>query len=72
MQGAWAAFARDPWNGLSAYKGGWPAYDVNGERETLVRLAWEGHVGANLAVPGLYDQGCGNASLVALEVGLGL
>jgi len=54
------------------YEGGWPTYDAMGERETLVRLAWEGRVGANLAFPGLYDQGCGNASLAALEVSLGL
>jgi cholinesterase len=26
IQGAWAAFAKDPTHGLSKYEGGWPAY----------------------------------------------
>jgi cholinesterase len=56
LRGAWAAFAKDPVNGLSYYKCGWPLY--NPARETLIRLAYENVTGANLANPSLYDASC--------------
>ena len=70
IQGAWATFAKDPVLGLTTYGGGWPTYDPT--EETLVRLAYDNLVGTNLAFPNLYDAGCNNASLLALESELGL
>ena len=64
IQGAWAAFAKDPVKGLTTYKGGWPLYDP--AKESLIRLAYDNHVGTNLAFPELYDAGCANASLADL------
>jgi cholinesterase len=57
MSGAWAAFAKDPMNGLSTYQGGWPAYDPS--TSTLVRLGFNDSVGTNLALPETYDSDCG-------------
>lgn len=56
MRGAWAAFAKDPVNGLDAYQGGWPRYLPSGN--TLVRLAYGNMTGTNVADPGLYDAEC--------------
>lgn len=64
FQGAWAAFAKDPVNGLATYKGGWPLYDPS--KKSLVRLAFENRVGTNLALPELYDAGCADANLEEL------
>ncbi|KAG9230751.1 Alpha/Beta hydrolase protein [Amylocarpus encephaloides] len=64
IQGAWAAFAKDPVNGLATYEGGWPPYDPAGE--SLVRLGYDNLVGTNLAFPELYDAGCVHASLASL------
>ncbi|RDL36163.1 Carboxylic ester hydrolase [Venustampulla echinocandica] len=64
IQGAWAAFAKDPVHGLTTYEGGWPLYDP--AKESLVRLAYDNLVGTNLAFPEIYDAGCVNASLPAL------
>ncbi|KAL3424092.1 carboxylesterase [Phlyctema vagabunda] len=64
IRGAWAAFAKDPVNGLVAYEDGWPLY--NPTEKTLVRLAYENSVGANLAFPEVYDAGCDDADLAAL------
>jgi carboxylesterase type B len=49
MQGAWAAFARDPATGLSRSEGayGWPRYQS--EEKTLVQLGLEGTAEAVLA-----------------------
>ncbi|AEO64661.1 uncharacterized protein THITE_2037188 [Thermothielavioides terrestris NRRL 8126] len=54
MRSAWAAFAKDPANGLS--KLGWPRYQAEGE--TLVRIGFENRTGTNLAKGNLYDTGC--------------
>lgn len=64
IKGAWAAFAKDPAHGLSAYDGGWPLYDP--AKESLVRLAHDNLVGTNLALPMPYDADCANANLTAL------
>lgn len=61
MRGAWAAFARDPYNGLGSY--GWPQYSANDS--TLVRLAYNNQTGPNLAVGDEYDGGCQAFSPVA-------
>lgn len=54
MRGAWAAFIRDPQQGLVSY--GWPAYDPNAQ--TVVRLAVSNATGTNVASPGLFDSVC--------------
>lgn len=56
MRGAWAAFAKDPVNGLNSYQGGWPKYSPSGN--TLIRLAYNNVTGTNLAMPILYDGAC--------------
>lgn len=56
FRGAWAAFAKDPVNGLSNYGGGWPGYDVGAQ--TLIRLAYQNLTGTNLALGSMYDTGC--------------
>jgi cholinesterase len=56
MRGAWAAFAKDPVNGLNSYQGGWPMYNPLGN--TLIRLAYNNVTGTNLAMPILYDGAC--------------
>jgi cholinesterase len=55
-RGAWAAFVKDPLNGLKSY--GWPMYDPAGD--TLVRLGYNESIGANAASSGLYDGTCEN------------
>ncbi|KAI9649067.1 hypothetical protein NHQ30_001634 [Ciborinia camelliae] len=54
MRGAWAAFAKDPENGLTNY--GWPKYDAG--KDTLIRLGYNNQTGTNLASPSLYDAEC--------------
>lgn len=56
IQGAWAAFAKDPVNGLANYGGGWPQYDSG--KETLVRLGYNNQTGTDLATGGEYDSYC--------------
>lgn len=56
VRGAWAAFAKDPKEGLKSYEDGWPLY--NPTEDTLVRLAYNNQTGANLARPYQYDKGC--------------
>jgi hypothetical protein len=67
MQGAWTAFAKDPVKGLRTYKGRWPLY---GPTKESLRLAYHNLVGTNVAFPMLYDTGCVNASLSALEASI--
>jgi carboxylesterase type B len=54
MRGAWAAFAKDPQNGLVEY--GWPLYNTS--QDTLVRLAYDNVTGPNLINPYKYDADC--------------
>jgi cholinesterase len=56
IQGAWAAFAKDPACGLKKYKGGWPQYSPF--ESTLIRLAYDNVTGTNLALPERYDSTC--------------
>lgn len=56
LRGAWAAFAKDPKEGLKGYGGGWPLYDPG--KDTLVRLAYQNETGLNVTSPSVYDVGC--------------
>lgn len=54
MMGAWAAFARNPAQGLLDY--GWPQYDPTSE--TLVELALNNSAAPQFVSPSLYDSSC--------------
>ncbi|KAH8906928.1 alpha/beta-hydrolase [Coniochaeta sp. PMI_546] len=54
LRGAWAAFAKDPYHGLTSY--GWPQYSA--DESSLVRLAYGNKTGPNLAKGNVYDAGC--------------
>lgn len=54
VQGAWAAFARDPQSGLTEY--GWPQY-MSGNA-TLVELAYDNDVKPKFVDPSIYDASC--------------
>ena len=60
LRGAWAAFAKDPVNGLKSYGGGngtgWPTYDPVGN--SLIRLGFANQTGPNLALGDAYDAMC--------------
>lgn len=59
MRGAFAAFAKDPSEGLLTYgkeNEGWPKYDPNGK--TLVRLGYNKMSRPNLAKGKHYDTLC--------------
>ncbi|KAF4614294.1 hypothetical protein G7Y89_g15443 [Cudoniella acicularis] len=54
MRGAWAAFAKDPVNGLTTY--GWPSYSAS--NDSLIRLAYNNLTGTNAVNPSVYDANC--------------
>ncbi|KAM0193480.1 hypothetical protein ACHAPI_007549 [Fusarium lateritium] len=56
IRGAWAAFAKDPKEGLLSYEEGWPKY--LSIRETLVRLAFDNQSGRDLVQGNIYDMAC--------------
>ena len=56
IQGAWAAFAKDPWTGLRTYEGGWPQFSPF--KPTLIRLGYDNVTGTNVALPEIYDATC--------------
>lgn len=56
LRGAWAAFAKDPKEGLKCYGGGWPVYESG--KESLIRLAWNDKVGIDVVNPEVYDSVC--------------
>jgi carboxylesterase type B len=58
IRGAWAAFAKDPREGLRGYGGerGWPVHESG--KETLIRLAWNNTVGISVVRPEVYDSVC--------------
>lgn len=56
MQGAWAAFAKSPTDGLTKYRGGWPQFTPF--EPTLIRLAYNNVTGTNVASSSLYDEAC--------------
>lgn len=63
VQGAWAAFAKDPTDGLANYRGGWPQFSPL--EPTLIRLAYNNLTGTNVASSGIYDQVCHGSTPVA-------
>ena len=54
IQGAWAAFGRDPLRGLTEY--GWPSY--NSSVSSLVKLAPGGGGTSEFVNPAVYDERC--------------
>ncbi|KAG9242147.1 Alpha/Beta hydrolase protein [Calycina marina] len=66
MRGAWATFARDPQKGLNSYGTGWPTYDP--AYSTLIRLAYNGSTGTNLASAYDYDWYCVNVNISNVDV----
>ncbi|KAI1373874.1 putative carboxylesterase [Hypoxylon crocopeplum] len=68
VRGMWAAFAKDPTNGLTEY--GLPTYHPL--QSTLLRLAYDNATGPNAGYPAQYDIGCVvDAPLADVIVGLG-
>jgi hypothetical protein len=51
MRAAWAAFAKDPVNGLTNY--GSPTYNTS--EDSLIRLAYDNITGPNIINPYAYD-----------------
>ncbi|KAF7907465.1 uncharacterized protein EAF01_005051 [Botrytis porri] len=64
MRGAWAAFAKNPENGLTNY--GWPKYDA--AEDTLIRLAYNNQTGTNAVNPSLYDANCPTTPVFSMSM----
>lgn len=60
MRGAWAAFIKDPKQGLVLY--GWPAYEPTAQ--TVVRLGINNATGTNLASAATFDGVCNDTVVV--------
>jgi cholinesterase len=56
VQSAWAAFAKDPVNGLAGAGLGWKTYDP--AAATLLRLGWQNDSAVNYTIPQVYDKEC--------------
>lgn len=57
IQGAWAAFGRDPTSGLDSY--GWPQYEVDGSNSSSLVLLGDQNSAAPVFVdPQVYDSVC--------------
>ncbi|KAL2223035.1 carboxylesterase family protein [Thermoascus aurantiacus ATCC 26904] len=56
MQGAWVAFAKDPWNGLAGGRYRWPLFDPN--KETLINLALNNSDTAVFTSASAWDSHC--------------
>ncbi|KAK5954473.1 hypothetical protein OHC33_004195 [Knufia fluminis] len=63
MQKAWAAFAEDPAKGLESVMG-WPKFDE--EKESLILLARDNSVEAEIVLPSEYDAECDGVVLAGL------
>ncbi|KAJ0311081.1 hypothetical protein COL516b_001784 [Colletotrichum fioriniae] len=63
MQSAWAAFAKDPADGLSSVLG-WPRYDP--EEESLVLLAVDNNPEPQFVKPSTFDAPCSTITLGSL------
>ncbi|KAJ4396891.1 hypothetical protein N0V93_001113 [Gnomoniopsis smithogilvyi] len=61
MRGAWAAFIKDPKQGLVTY--GWPAYQPT--LPTVVRLGINNATGPNVASAAMFDGVCNNTVAVS-------
>lgn len=55
IRGVWAAFAKDPYQGLDSYS--WPRFDPM--KETLARLGFMNSTRLSLTSPASYDAPCG-------------